>query len=224
RFAPYLTDKETYQQAGKSLLIKEVKIEGGRYVICYHEEEAKKEAVRREQLVESLKKKLEAGSPKQLIGNKGYRSYLKMEKQALKIDQQKVKEEAQWDGIFVLKTNSKLPSEEVCVRYKELWQVEHLFRQSKSILETRPIFHKYDETIKGHVFCSFLALVVMKELMLRNQYKLEWQQMRQDLDALYETKIAVDGKSYWIRSPLQGVANTVFRTSGIAIPPTIREA
>ena len=46
--------------------------------------------------------------------------------------------------------------------YKELWMVEDLFRTMKSILETRPIYHKRDETIRGHVFCSFLALLLRR--------------------------------------------------------------
>ena len=49
-----------------------------------------------------------------------------------------------------------------CPEVKELWQVERLFRSVKSILATRPIFHKCDETIRGHVFCSFLALVLLR--------------------------------------------------------------
>jgi len=48
-----------------------------------------------------------------------------------------------------------------------LWMVEALFRTVKSVLETRPIYHKCDETIRGHVFCSFLALVMMRELQER---------------------------------------------------------
>jgi hypothetical protein len=42
--------------------------------------------------------------------------------------------------------------------------VERAFRTSKSLFATRPIFHKLDETIRGHVSCSFLALVLKKEL------------------------------------------------------------
>ena len=48
--------------------------------------------------------------------------------------------------------------------YKQLWRVERAFRTSKSLFATRPIFHKLDETIRGHVSCSFLALVLKKEL------------------------------------------------------------
>ena len=55
--------------------------------------------------------------------------------------------------------------------YKTLWMVEDTFRTAKSILETRPIYHKCDETIRGHVFCSFLALCLKRELEIRLEGK-----------------------------------------------------
>jgi len=64
----------------------------------------------------------------------------------------------------VLTTNTKLKAKEVALKYKELWMVEQTFRDMKSVIDTRPIYHKRDETIRGHVFCSFLALVLKKEL------------------------------------------------------------
>ena len=48
--------------------------------------------------------------------------------------------------------------------YKQLWTVEQTFRTAKQLFATRPIFHKLDETIRGHVFCSFLALVLKTAL------------------------------------------------------------
>ncbi len=39
-----------------------------------------------------------------------------------------------------------------------------MFRDVKSVVDTRPVFHKRDETIHGHVFCSLVALVLRKEL------------------------------------------------------------
>ncbi|MFN0128227.1 MAG: hypothetical protein ACKV19_16250 [Verrucomicrobiales bacterium] len=50
--------------------------------------------------------------------------------------------------------------------YKLLWMVEDTFRTAKTILETRPIFHKRNETIRGHMFCSFLALCLRRELQI----------------------------------------------------------
>ena len=64
----------------------------------------------------------------------------------------------------MLRTNTDYNAETVAHVYKALWTVEDIFRTTKSILETRPICHKRDETIRGHVFCSFLALLLKQEL------------------------------------------------------------
>jgi len=74
------------------------------------------------------------------------------------IDEAKIASEARYDGKWVLRTNTELPADDVALQYKRLWLVEHWFRSCKSLLETRPIYHKCDATIRGHVFCSFLAL------------------------------------------------------------------
>ena len=62
-----------------------------------------------------------------------------------------------YDGLFVLRTDTDHDAETIARVYKMLWMVEDSFRTAKSIMETHPIFHKCDETIRGHVFCSFLA-------------------------------------------------------------------
>jgi transposase len=74
------------------------------------------------------------------------------------------KQDAQFNGIFVLRTNTDLSPLAATLRYKQLWIVEQTFRTVKHLLVTRPIFHKLDETIRGHVFCSFLALVLKAKL------------------------------------------------------------
>ena len=73
-------------------------------------------------------------------------------------------EEKKFDGIFVLRTDADLNPLEAMLCYKQLWTVEQTFRTAKHLFSTRPIFHKLDETIRGHVFCSFLALVLKKAL------------------------------------------------------------
>ena len=64
--------------------------------------------------------------------------------------------------MWVLRTNTAFAAADVALKYKQLWMVESIFRSAKSLLETRPIYHKVDDTIRGHVFCSFLALVLAK--------------------------------------------------------------
>jgi len=45
-----------------------------------------------------------------------------------------------------------------------------------------------------------------------------------DLEALYEVEVDQDGKLWYLRSPLQGVAGKVFKAAGVAVPPSAREA
>jgi hypothetical protein len=87
-----------------------------------------------------------------------------------------------------------------------LWDIERTFRTTKSLLETRPIYHKLDETIRGHVACSFLALVLKKELEDRlasaaNGVRASWPAVVADLDSLTETEVEQDGKRFLLRAP-----------------------
>jgi transposase len=208
-----------------SLKVKEVYVGDNRYIVCLNTKQARKDAQTREAIVESLKSKIKKDKSK-LIGNKGYRKYLTLKRDSVKIDYAKIEADSRFDGKWVLKTNTDLPSDQVALKYKELWQVEQAFRDIKSILETRPIFHKCDETIRGHVFCSFLALVVKKELDRRLEsvgHSFEWADIKQDLKALQETVIEDNGKRLAIRSQCLGTCGKTFQAVGVAVPPTIRE-
>ena len=126
---------------------------------------------------------------------------------------------------WVLTTNMDLPPAEVALKYKQLWMVEDVFRSMKSLLDTRPIYHKCDETIRGHVFCSFLALLLRKELedrLVRKEWKLEWADVIRDLGNIVEMEVAISGKGYVFRGQTPGVAGKVFQACGVALPPTPR--
>jgi len=211
-------------KAPSPLKVKEVRIEDRRYIVCLNEDQARKDAADREAILAHLAEQLKQGD-KSLIGNRGYRKYLKTEGARFTIDEAKVQAEARFDGKWVLRTNTSLSAEETALKYKQLWMVEQIFRTTKSILETRPIYHKCDETIRGHVFCTFLALMLKTELFDRlekRRQKHEWEDIRSDLEALQETELEVKGERWWVRTPLRGTANEVLRAAGVAIPPTVR--
>jgi transposase len=222
--------REVYPEGGSSkdpppLKVKEVWVDNDRYIVCLNTKQARKDALDRQAIIEALKEQLKS-NPKALIGNKGYRKYLKVDRDHLTLHQEKIEEEAQFDGKWVLKTNTTLSAEQVALKYKELWQVEQVFRDVKSVLETRPIFHQHDETIRGHVFCSFLALVLRKQLDRRLEkagLSFEWADIKQDLKSLQEIIIEDQSKLLAIRSECKGTCGKVFQGVGVAIPPTIRE-
>jgi transposase len=207
------------------LQVKEVRVDGRRYIVCLNPKQARKDRADREAILASLEEQLKKGD-KSLVGNRGFRRYIKSEKDAFSIDREKVEAESRFDGKWVLTTNTKLRADEVALKYKELWMVEHTFRNMKSLLETRPVYHRLDETIRGHVFCSFLALMLKKELYRRLEncgHSFEWADIKQDLKALNETVIEEDGKRFAVRSQCQGICGKVFQSVAVAIPPTIRE-
>jgi transposase len=207
------------------LKVKEVWVEDARrYVVCLNEDQAAKDRHDREAVVASLRDALRKGD-KSLVGNKGYRKYLRAGGKQFAVDEDKIKEEARYDGKWVLTTNMDLPAAEVALKYKQLWMVEDVFRSMKSLLDTRPIYHKCDETIRGHVFCSFLALLLRHELedrLTHKQWKLEWADVIRDLDNLVEMEVAISGKGYVFRGQSCGVAGKVFQACGVALPPVLR--
>lgn len=208
------------------LKVREVLVNGRRYIVCLNEEERRKDAHDREAIVAHLRQQLKQGD-KSLVGNKGYRRYLKVEGQShFAVDENRVNDETRFDGIWVLRTNTDYPTATVALQYKRLWMVEAMIRTTKSILETRPIYHKCDETIRGHVFCTFLALRLKAELEKRlrdHGEEWEWAEVLRGLDNLQEVEAAFRGRRYLLRSTLVGHAHKAIRAAGVAVPPTIRE-
>lgn len=207
------------------LQVKEVWVEDARrYVVCLNIDQAKKDRLDREAVIASLKDALKNGD-KSLVGNKGYRKFLRGGGKQFTVDEDKINKEARYDGKWVLTTNTDLPAAEVALKYKQLWMVEDVFRSMKSILDTRPIYHRCDEAIRGHVFCSFLALLLRKELQDRltaKKWKLEWGDIIRDLDNLVEMEVAINGKGYSFRGQSDGTTGKVFQACGVALPPTLR--
>ena len=220
-YGPRLTSKDS-----SPLEVKEVKVDSRRYIVCRNEEQARKDRADRQAIVQSLAEQLKRGD-KTLVGNKGYRKYLRTPKakEHFEIDEDKVRDEARYDGIWILQTDLELSAPEVALRYKELWMVEAIFRTIKSILANRPIFHKCDETIRGHVFCSFLALILMKELqsrMAQRGWIAEWARLKDDLDNLQEITVRTGGQGFVIRSETRGDAGKAIQAAGVALGPVIR--
>jgi transposase len=206
------------------LKVKEVWQGERRYIVCLNPEQARKDAHDREAIVKALEAQLQNGD-KSLVGNKGFRRYIKTSN-TFQIDREKIKQESRYDGKWVLRTNTDLDSGQVALKYKELWMVEQIFRSMKSLLSTRPIYHKSTQAIKGHIFCSFLAILLIKELrrkMDAKGLKYEWKQILQSLNKLEEIKIEKDGKRFLLINDVTKCSREIFMAVGVAIPPAFRQ-
>ena len=205
---------------------KQVKIGGRRYIVCRNLAEARRDAEQRAAILDGLRTKLAQGD-KALVGNSGFRRYLKtVSARHFAIDEARVADDARFDGLYVLRTNTKITPLQVMLRYRDLLRVEQLLRQAKAVLATRPIYHSSDMAIRGHVFCSFLALLLAKELedrLRRQGVAAEWGDILRDLDRLQQIQLEQDGKRFLLRTPTTGVAGKLFQAIGVALPPNIQE-
>ena len=197
-----------------------------RYVVCFNPDEAKRDQAARAAILEGLQAKLQQGD-KALIGNAGYKRFLATPRDGhFAIDPARVAEDARFDGLYVLRTNSKLPTLSVALAYRELWKVEQIFRTAKAILETRPIYHQRDGAIVGHLFCSFLALVLRKALDERLDaagIEPEWHDIRRDLDRVEEVTVDQANKRFVLRTQAPGCAGLICKAVGVALPPLVRQ-
>jgi transposase len=207
-------------------------VAGRRYIVCRNLNQMRKDAADRAAIVAALEKQLKKGD-KSLVGNKGFRRFLANgDGDGFAVDRAKVDEDAKYDGVFVLRTNAGLSPLQTMLVYKQLWTVERAFRSTKSLFETRPIYHKLDETIRGHVACSFLALVLKKEMEDRlaatdksvgANVDASWPAVIADLDSLTETEVEQDGKRFLLRSAPRPTASLALSALGVALPPTVRQ-
>jgi Transposase DDE domain len=210
------------------LWVKEVSTGGRRYVVCRNEAEAERDRADRQAVIAGLEQQLQRGD-KALIGNSAYRRYLRRTGKgaAFEVDPGKLADEARYDGIFVLRTNARITPLQAVLRYRDLLLVEDLFRTAKALMRTRPIHHSSDAAIRGHVFCSLLALVLRKELDARCRkagFRPEWADVLRDLDRLQTVELAKDGQQVTLRTPATGTVGPLFKAAGIALPPNIRDA
>jgi len=215
-----------FREVKENLKVKEVWHEGRRYLVCFNPEEAERERLVREEMIRKLEEKLKGGDVKGLIGNRGYRRYLRVEGSAVSIDWEALEEEARYDGKYVLETNTELSVEEGALAYRGLWRVERAFRELKSGLELRPVYHWTERRIRGHIMVCFLAFVLEVVLMRRLReggYEGSYREVMGDLERLKLVEVKVDGRRYLVRTELEGKAYEAFKAVGMRVPGKVFE-
>jgi transposase len=91
----------------------------------------------------------------------------------------------QLDGTYLLKTDrSDLSAEEAWRTYALLSRAEDAFRDMKTPLAERPIFHQHEDRVETHIFLCLLAfhlLVAVEKTLLDNGVRSSWATVRDTL-------------------------------------------
>lgn len=196
-----------YSITYKNSETKEISDIPGKMVVCKSQSRAKKDASDREKLINKIKKVIgkTKSDAKKLITNKGYLKFTKLAGETISsLNESKVAEDQQWDGIFGIFTNAQLTEEEILQKYRGLWQIELAFRLSKNDLAMRPIFHRKKERIEGHIAICFMSLFLMKKcqtLLQRNKIKLSPERVCMELERVQSSIVYDKNRAIRFRMP-----------------------
>jgi hypothetical protein len=213
-----------YQEVSETLEVKEVRVGDRRYVVCRNPIEARKDKATRDALIERIQRTIAEKGPKSFVSNRGYARFLRVRKDSVSINREAVEADARFDGKFVLTTNTDLSAEDVAKTYKSLWRVERTFREQKSTLEVRPIYHQRDDTSIGHIVASFLALRLEVDLQRRLDERgvsISWPDLMHDLGQIHCVTIELEEKRYQLRTTMVGKALEALRAAGVRPPASV---
>jgi transposase len=220
--AALLSRAGRYRPVAKNLKVKDIVLDGTRYILCYNPLRAKQEAMTRQDTLDRLERQLKQGGPRQFVGHRLYRRFLQFDKQAVVgIDRAAVDKESRFDGKFILVTNTELGASEVALAYKDLWRVERGFRCMKSHLDLRPVHHWTEARVRGHVAICFLALILdtlLRRALQSAGVEASMADVMRDLREVRAATVECGGRSYLARTDLQGHAFRVFQALGTRPP------
>lgn len=220
-----ILNRMNYNEAtikGKAYLKQEIKLnEDERLVVTFSEKRRAKDAKTREKLIVKLQKKLgKAKNAKRLISNRGYLKYTEIDnKIQAEINEKKVAEDAKWDGLHGVLSNTDLSGEEIVERYKNLWVIEEAFRINKHSLKMRPIYHYTVDRIKAHIEICFLTFALIRHA----QYRLKQRGMHISVDELREELSPIEasilcdrqsGKFYRMPAQMSYQAKEIYKILG----------
>jgi len=192
-----LSRQGRYHAVAGNLQVKEVRIEdaGDRFIICHNPDAAVRDAATRADLTARLEEMI-AGSDKLSVTKRaelrgkisampGLNRFLRVTPGGLlRIDKARIKTEENLDGKYLLRcSDPKLSAEDIALGYKQLLEVERGWRDMKSVLDLRPVYHRLEERIRAHVILCWLALLLIR--IIETTTGEHWPAVRRHLDRLH---------------------------------------
>ena len=202
--AAALSRQGRYHLVDGGLRVKQVRIDDAtnrdRFVIAHNPERAVRDQAVREQILARLGLEI-AGADKltpakraELYGalatKPAFNRFLRRTKTAkLRIDRSAVAREAKLDGKYLLRTSDEsLSAEDIALGYKALYEAERGWRDLKSTIDMRPVYHRREDRIESHVQLCWLALLLLR--VAETQATDTWRNIRNELDRMHLVTLA----------------------------------
>ena len=230
-----LSRQGRYQQVAGNMQVKEVRIADAsdRFVICYNPDAATRDAAVRAELIGKLEEtiagtdKLTATKRAELRGKistmPGLNRFLRVTPGGLlRVDKTKAKTEENLDGKYLLRSSDpKLTAEDIAAGYKQLLEVERGWRDMKSVLDLRPVYHRLEERIRAHVLLCWLALLLVR--VAETQAGQTWPVMRREFDRIHLGTFTGPAGTFRQRTELTKPARDLLAKLSVEPPRRIHE-
>jgi Transposase DDE domain len=230
-----LSRQGRYQVVAGNMQVKEVRLPGAtdRFVICFNPGAAERDAAVRAELTGKLEEliagtdKLTATKRAELRGKistmPGLNRFLRVTPGGLlRVDKTRAKAEENLDGKYLLRcADPQLPAEDIAIGYKQLLEVERGWRDMKSVLDLRPVYHRLEERIRAHVLLCWLALLLVR--VAENTAGQTWPQMRRELGRIHLGTFTGPAGTFRQRTELSKPARDLLAKLSIEAPRKIHE-
>jgi hypothetical protein len=241
--AAALARQGRYQTVRDNLRVKEVRVGEGdaakRFIICHNPVEAERDKVTRQETIRRLEAELDriAKQRAKVKTQKAFDAHLRAEcalrdhpalgrylrqtpSGRLRMDRAKITAEEKLDGKFLLSTSDPdLSAEDVALGYKSLLEAERGFRDLKTTIELRPIFHRLEHRIRAHVLLSWLALLLIRVAERRTQ--LTWRRIALELGRLHLVTLTGPAGTVQQTTVLTELQREILTTTGVQLPPRV---
>jgi hypothetical protein len=247
--AQVLSRQGRYQSVRDNLRVKEVRVGQGdgarRFVLCHNPERAERDRHQRQQQLAVVAAELEritalrakhakaAGKRRRGADDDHLKAECALRDHPalgrwlrqtpggrLAIDRAKVRAEARLDGKFLLSTSDPdLSAEDVALGYKNLLEAERAFRDLKTTLELRPVFHRLERRIRAHVLLCWLALLLVR--VTERQTGQTWRRISLELGRLHLVTLSGPAGRVEQTTALTSAQRELFTATGITPPPRV---
>jgi transposase len=244
-----LSRQGRYQQVRDNLRVKEVRLDAGdqRFVICHNPDQAERDKANRDEAIVRIEAELdrirtqrERDRTRQLgdkARGKAEAAHLRAEcalrdhptlgrwlrqqpNGRLVIDRAKVKAEARLDGKYLLATSDPdLSAEDVALGYKNLLEAERGFRDLKSQLLLRPVFHRLEHRIRAHVLLCWLALLLAR--VAERACEQSWRRINRETGRLQQVTLTGEAGTIVQTTPLRPTQRAIYQALSIEPPPRV---
>jgi transposase len=235
-----------YKSVRDNLRVKEVRLDSNddvqkRWIICHNPFEAERDAAKRTAAIERITEELARTDTARTRDTKKKggsddrhakaecalrdhptlgRWVRQLKSGRLRIDTAKIRSEERLDGKYLLSTSDPdLSAEDVALGYKNLLEAERGFRDMKSTLDLRPVYHRIEPRIRGHVLLCWLALLLIR--VAERRTGLTWRRIAIELGRIHTVTLTGTAGTVTQTTPLTAVQQGIVDACGVPAPPRV---